>query len=161
MEKLTTLTMNEKTYGSFAGNLPQPATAAVGQVLVVAAVDDDGNVTEVEAVDQSSAPDGASVTFGYENDEPVEREEQYAIASADLNELGTITQKMSGKRVLMTVADMIYWLNRVQFIPQSSAESVLALNFAPTVIGTLPDVPRATVTSALALNFTSSAACAV
>lgn len=58
MEKLTTLTMNEKTYDRFAGNLPQPATAAVGQVLVVAAVDDDGNVTEVEAVDQSSGGGG-------------------------------------------------------------------------------------------------------
>lgn len=54
MNELNSLTLNEKTYDRFAGNLPKPATAKVGQVLVVAAVDDDGNVTEVDAVDQSS-----------------------------------------------------------------------------------------------------------
>ena len=59
MEKLTTLTMNEKTYDRFAGNLPQPATAAVGQYLAVSAVDEDGKVTEVEAVTIPNA-EGAS-----------------------------------------------------------------------------------------------------
>lgn len=59
MNELNSLTMNGKTYDSFAGNLPKPATAKVGQALVVAAVDDDGNVTEVEAVDPSSG--GGSV----------------------------------------------------------------------------------------------------
>lgn len=58
MNVLNSLTLNEKTYDRFAGNLPKPATAAVGQVLVVAAVDDDGNVTEVEAVDHSSGSGG-------------------------------------------------------------------------------------------------------
>ena len=58
MNELNSLTMNGKTYDSFAGNLPKPAKATVGQVLVVAAVDDDGNVTEVEAVDQPSGGGG-------------------------------------------------------------------------------------------------------
>ena len=58
MNELNSLTMNGKTYDSFAGNLPKPATAAVGQVLVVAAVDDGGNVTEVEAVDHSGGGGG-------------------------------------------------------------------------------------------------------
>lgn len=111
-----------------------------------------GNATAVDTI-----PDGSAITFGYENSEPVEREEQYAIASADLNELGAVTQKMAGKRALMTVADMIYWLNRVQFIPQGSAESAFALNFASAASGILPDVQRGTATSAFALNFTSSA----
>lgn len=84
-----------------------------------------GFVEAVENISVGSAPDGSAVTFGYENDAPVEREEQYAIASADLNELGAVTQKMAGKRALLTVADMIYWLNRVQFIPQGNAESVM------------------------------------
>jgi hypothetical protein len=53
MNELNSLTLNEKTYDRFGGNLPKPATAKVGQVLVVAAVDDEGNVTEVEAVDHS------------------------------------------------------------------------------------------------------------
>lgn len=59
MNKLNSLTLNEKTYDSFEGNLPKPATAKVGQVLVVAAVDDEGNVTEVEAVDPSSGGGGS------------------------------------------------------------------------------------------------------
>lgn len=59
MEELTTLTMKGKTYYRFAGNLPQPATAAVGQVLVVAAVDDDGKVEEVAAITVLNA-EGAS-----------------------------------------------------------------------------------------------------
>lgn len=111
----------------------------------------------VDNISVGSAPDGSAVTFGYENGEPVEREEQYAIASADLNELGAVTQKMAGKRALMTVADMVYWLKRVQFIPQGNATSAFALNFVSAASGILPDVQRGTATSAFALNFTSSA----
>ncbi len=111
----------------------------------------------VENISVGSAPDGSAVTFGYENGEPVEREEQYAIASVDLNELGAVTQKMAGKRALMTVADMVYWLKRVQFIPKGNAESAFALNFSSAASGILPDVQRGTATSAFALNFTSSA----
>ena len=69
----------------------------------------------VDSISTGSAPDGSAVTFGYENGEPVEREEQYAIASADLNELGAVTQKMAGKRALMTVADMILHLQQAAF----------------------------------------------
>ena len=49
MAKLNSLTVNGNRYDEFAGNLPQPATAAVGQYLTVSAVDEDGKVTEVEA----------------------------------------------------------------------------------------------------------------
>ena len=97
----------------------------------------------VDNISVGSAPDGSAATFGYENGEPVEREEQYAIASADLNELGAVTQKMAGKRALMTVADMIYWLNRVQFIPQGNAESTFNtsdVSFAANAVGILPTV---------------------
>ena len=117
----------------------------------------DGYTAAVYGIEVGSAPDGSAVSFGYENGEPVEREEQYAIASEDLNELGAVTQKMAGKRALMTVADMVYWLNRVQFIPHGNAESAFALNFASAASGILPDVQRGTATSAFALNFTSSA----
>ena len=60
MEKLTTLTMNGKIYDSFAGNLPQPAEAVVGQFITVSAVDEDGKVTEVEAV---TIPNAEGVSF--------------------------------------------------------------------------------------------------
>lgn len=59
MNKLNSLTLNEKTYDRFAGNLPQPAEAVVGQYIAVSAVDEDGKVTEVEAVTIPNA-EGAS-----------------------------------------------------------------------------------------------------
>lgn len=129
------------------------AKAGISEKLVFP----DGWKAAVDNISVGSAPDGSAVTFGYENGEPVEREEQYAIASADLNELGAVTQKMAGKRALMTVADMVYWLKRVQFIPQGNATSAFALNFVSAASGILPDVQRGTATSAFALNFTSSA----
>ena len=73
-----------------------------------------------------SAPDGSAVTFGYENGEPVEREEQYAITSADLNELGKIVQGVANTTSLLTVADMRYWLSRARFIPQAYATTEIS-----------------------------------
>jgi len=105
----------------------------------------------------SSSPDGTEVAFGNQNGEPVEREDAYSISSEDLNAIGAITQKMAGKSALMTVADMIYWLNRVQFIPQGNAESSFSLSFDSAVSGVLPDVQRGTATSAFSLSFTASA----
>lgn len=104
-----------------------------------------------------AAPDGTDVTFGYENELPVEREEAYAISSESLNELGAVTQKMAGKKALMTVTDMIYWLNRVQYIPQGNAESSFALSLISWASGVLPDVQKGTATSAFSLSFTASA----
>jgi hypothetical protein len=119
-----------------------------------------GFVEAVDGITGESVPDGSAVTFGYENGEPVEREEQYAIASADLNELGAVAQKMAGKRALMTVADMVYWLNRVQFIPQGNAESTFAVNFTSAASGILPDVQKSVATSTLSqLDFVISATC--
>ena len=72
---------------------------------------------------------------------PADRDGQYAITGADLNELGAVTQKMAGKRALMTVSDMIYWLNRVQFIPQGNAESVIDVSplFITSAYGALQE----------------------
>lgn len=88
---------------------------------------------------------------------PVEREEAYSISSEDLNAIGAITQKMAGKSALMTVADMIYWLNRVQYIPQGNAESSFSLSFDSGASGILPNVQKGTATSAFSLSFTASA----
>lgn len=63
-------------------------------------------------------------TFGKIDDVPVEREPVYIVDSEDLNELGALAQKMAGKKALMSIEDMIYWLSRVQFIPQGYGESI-------------------------------------
>lgn len=69
--------------------------------------------------------DGTSVTFGYENDAPVEREESYAITSNDLNQLGKIVQGVANTNSLLRVADMVYWLSRARFIPQAHANTTV------------------------------------
>lgn len=88
---------------------------------------------------------------------PADRLEAYAILGADLNALGAITQKMAGRTALMTVADMIYWLNRVQFIPQGNAESSFSLSFESVSSGILPDVQKSAASSEFSLSFMASA----
>ena len=72
-----------------------------------------------------SIPDGSAVTFGNENDVPVEREEKYSIASADLNELGRISQIAGGNNNLLTVSEMIAILDRAKFLPFGYAETAV------------------------------------
>ena len=109
--------------------------------------------------DVAPAPDGSEVTFGNVDGTPAPRSEAYTIVSADLNELGAVTQKMAGKRALMTVADMIYWLNRVQFIPQGNAESVQTIvSQISTAAGIVPIVYRGTAISTQSVSNTSNAA---
>jgi hypothetical protein len=102
-------------------------------------------------------PDGTNVTFGYESGAPVERAEMYAISGEDLNAIAAITQAVSGKKGLMTTDDMIYWLNRAQFIPQGNAESEFSLSFNSNASGILPDVQKGSATSTFSLSFTSTA----
>lgn len=121
----------------------------------------DQMVTEVEGIETggggSSIPNGSRVTFGYENGIPAEREALYAIQSTDLNELGAITQKMSGKKALVTVSDMIRLLNQVQFIPRGNAESVSAVTNISSAVGILPTVYRGVAVSAQSISNTSRA----
>ena len=64
-----------------------------------------------------------SVTFGREDGQPVQREQAYAVSAEDLNTLGTIVQSVSGRAALVTVEEMIYWLERAKFVPQGNALS--------------------------------------
>ena len=98
---------------------------------------------------------GEDILFG--NDDTSAYAERYAIKSEDLNAIGELVQKMAGRSALMTVADMIYWLNRVQFIPQGNAESSFSLSFDSGASGILPDVQIGTATSAFSLSFTAVA----
>ena len=106
----------------------------------------------------SGLPDGSVTTFGNVDGNPVEREEAYAINATELNAIGAITQKMAGKKALMTVAEMIYWLNRVQYIPQGNAESVQSI--VPQIsiaTGIVPTVYRGTATSSQSITNISNA----
>lgn len=98
-------------------------------------------VTEIEGIEAGgSAPDGTNVTFGYENGEPVAREEAYTISSANLNELGRISQAVAGKSVLMTLSEMLYHLDRAKFMPCGSATSEFSLpSFTSSAVGALQE----------------------
>jgi hypothetical protein len=88
---------------------------------------------------------------------PVEREETYAIASESLNALGAVTQKMAGKKALMTVADMVYWLNRVQYVPQGNAENTSSVSQISSAVGIVPTVYRGTAISTQSVfNFSNA-----
>ena len=88
---------------------------------------------------------------------PVEREETYAISSESLNALGAVTQKMAGKKALMTVADMVYWLNRVAFIPQGNAENTSSVSQISSAVGIVPTVYRGTAISTQSVvNFSNA-----
>lgn len=82
-------------------------------------------------------PDGTNVTFGNVDGTPVEREAVYAISSEDLNALGAIGQRASGINDLLTISDVIYWLNRAQFAYKGVAESSFSLDFESSAVGTL------------------------
>lgn len=112
--------------------------------------------TKIDSI--KSSPDGFEVTFGYVDDQPVDRLETYSITSADLNELGKAAQKMAGKNALMTIADMIYWLNRVVYIPQGYAESTCAVTQNSISSGIVPTVYRGTAISTQSIFNTSNAA---
>ena len=123
----------------------------------------DQMVEEIEGIqtggggDGPSVPNGSRVTFGYENGVPVEREVSYAITSVDLNELGAITQRMSGKKALVTVSEMIRLLNQVQFVPRGNAGSAVNLSFGVGASGILPYVHEGVADSTMSLSFDSGA----
>jgi hypothetical protein len=96
----------------------------------------DQMATEIAGIQTgSNIPDGTDVTFGNVDGTPAEREEAYAIASADLNALGAVSQAVAGKNGLMTVSEMVYVLNKAKFIPQGFAASSLSLVFESSATG--------------------------
>lgn len=123
------------------------------------------NTTEEFAIDKmpekidgiADYPQADEFTFGKVNDTPVEREPEYIIDSEDLNELGAIAQKIAGKKVLMSIKDMIYWLNRVQFIPHGYGEGINAVKNNSTAKGTVPTVAKGAANSVQAIYNTSNA----
>lgn len=88
---------------------------------------------------------------------PVERDSEYAVTSANLNDIAKRTQEMAGMTKLMTPEEILYWLNRVQFIPQGNAESSFSLLFESSTSGVLPDVQIGTAASEFTLRFDSRA----
>jgi hypothetical protein len=81
-----------------------------------------GEIASIET--GSNNPDGTNVTFGYVGENPVEREEAYAISSSDLNKLGRLAQKVEATNSLFTLKDIIYIFSG-QFDMESTASAAL------------------------------------
>lgn len=113
-----------------------------------------GSATATEIYFNGSEP-LTELTETITNRVPVERESNYSITSEILNNIAKRTQEMAGTSKLLTPDDVIYWLNRVQFIPQGNAESSFSLSFSSSASGILPDVQIGMAGSAFTLSFSS------
>ena len=72
----------------------------------------------------SNVSDGTNVKFGAD----ATYDEQYAVLSESLNEIARLTGVMAGTNKAMTLAEIIYWLGRVIYIPQGNASSEFTLD---------------------------------
>ena len=83
----------------------------------------------------------------------------YAIGYNWFADLVKLTQTMAGTNKLMTPEDIIYWLNRVIFVPQGQANTTFSINFtASTASGRLPEVMRGTANTTFVLPVFESSA---
>ena len=64
---------------------------------------------------------------------------------------------MAGTTKLMTPEDIIYFLNSVKFIPQSTATSEFTLEFEANADSKLPAVTKGTANSEFTITITSNA----
>lgn len=91
----------------------------------------------------TSVPDGTNVTFGNVDGNPAEREEAYAITSADLNELGAVAQRITKNSSLVTVGEIISILQLAEFLPVGQASTTWNASqlmiFASNSVGTLEE----------------------
>lgn len=67
------------------------------------------------------------------------------------------TQEMVGTKRAMTPAEILFWLNRVKFIPQSSVYSDFLPSFTTSTSTRVPIVVRSTASSTFTINFESKA----
>lgn len=99
--------------------------------------------------------ESAGVAFSSDKVDP---DVNYKVGRNWLADLVEITQKMAGKSSGMTLDDVIYWLNRVQFIPQGNAESVQSIVSQISIaVGIIPTVYRGTAISSQSITNISNA----
>lgn len=66
-------------------------------------------------------------------------------------------QPMVGTKRNMTPAEIIYWLNRVKYIPQGFAEASFSFSFETTTSVRIPNVVKSAASSTFTFNFESTA----
>ena len=107
----------------------------------------------METVTVEGMPDARKVAFAAEQIAP---DVFYGIGYNWFAQVVAYVQKMVGKSSDMTPADILYWLERVKYIPQGVADTEIALNMGVGLTGRLPAVAKATAVSDIALRFETS-----
>ena len=114
----------------------------------------DSGYSGLETVKVEGMPDARKVAFSPEQIAP---DVFYGIGYNWFAQVVAYVQKMVGKSSDMTPADILYWLERVKYIPQGVADSSFSLDLDSGASGWLPDYQIGTATSAFSLAFESSA----
>ena len=121
---------------------------------------EDGTQTLYVVDSQGHALDPAGIAFGTDKVAP---DVIYKIGKNWLADLVAVVQTMAGKMSDMTLEDILYWLNRVKYIPQGNAsgECTIPLIFSPcSASGKIPEYQKGIAKSTFALPvgiFSSSA----
>lgn len=114
----------------------------------------DYGYTGLEYVTVEGMPPAEEVAFTSEQIAP---ETFYGIGYNWFAQVVAYVQEFVGKRNNMTPADILYWLDRVKYIPQGFAESYFGLAFGSGASGKIPNVVYGRATDAFGLSFSSSA----
>lgn len=110
---------------------------------------------EIESIEVGEVVlESAGIAFSSQKVDP---DVNYKVGRNWLADLVAMVQKMAGKASDMTLEDMLYWLNRVLFIPQGYAESLFSLAFESSASGFLPEVAKGSANSEFTITITSSA----
>ena len=84
-------------------------------------------------------------------------EKYYKVAESDLVAIADRTRAMAGITESLSIAEIIHWLGRVTYIPQSHANMEFAVpTFDANTTGALPVVVKAFATSDFAIDFEKS-----
>lgn len=102
----------------------------------------------------TSSQNGSDVAFG-SND--ATQFEYYAISAEVLNAIAAEVKKMAGRTILMTPEEILYWLRKVQYIPQGFAQSIQSIANGSDASGTIPTVVRGAASSVQPIYNTSTA----
>lgn len=114
----------------------------------------DSGYSGLETVKVEGMPDARKVAF---SSEQITQDAYYGIGYNWFAQVVAYVQKFVGKKNDMTPADILYWLERVKYIPQGVADSSFSLDLDSGASGWLPDYQIGTATSAFSLAFESSA----
>lgn len=127
---------------------------AVTQTMARQIVGPDYGYSGLRTVTIEGMPSAENVAFSSEQIAP---DAYYGIGYNWFAQVVAYVQEFVGKKNDMTPADILYWLDRVQYIPQGVADTEFALDMGVELTGRLPAVAKASASSSIALSLETSA----